>query len=153
MNNREMIEFVLFHEKDIRRAIFERREDGCLPKTGGGGSGHCRISDPTAQGAIRCILEVPAIVVEYGAATYGRRNSVTLRHPERWIKMVHYTKDYFAGTVSGAVLKMRYSECLTREEIMSKIRLRKSQYHAMVADIIRFAEGAATGLGLISSKR
>lgn len=153
MNNRELIEFVLYHEKEIKRAIYERREDGCLPKTGGGSSGHCRVSDPTAQGAIRNVLAVPAVVIEYGAATYGRRNSVTLRHPERWVKMIHYTRDYFAGTASGTLLKMRYYDCLTREEIMGKIKLRKSQYHAMVADIIRFAEGAATGLGLIGTRR
>lgn len=36
MNNKELIEFVFYHEKEIKRAVFERREDGCLSKTGGG---------------------------------------------------------------------------------------------------------------------
>ena len=166
MTNKELIEFVFYHEKDIKQAVFEKREDGCLPKTGGSGSGHCRVSDPTAQNAIRkaghCrvsdptaqnairkALEVPAVIIEYGAKTCGRRNSITLRHPEKWLKVIQYTRDYFNGTASGALFKMRYSECLTREEIICKIKIRKSQYHAMIANVMRFAEGAATGLGLI----
>jgi hypothetical protein len=149
VNNKELIEFVFYHEKEIKQAVFEKREDGCLPKTGGGGSGHCRVSDPTAQNAIRKALEVPAVIIEYGAKTCGRRNSITLRHPEKWLKVIQYTRDYFNGTASGALFKMRYSECLTREEIICKIKIRKSQYHAMIANVMRFAEGAATGLGLI----
>lgn len=149
MNNKELIEFVFYHEKEIKQAVFERREDGCLPKTGGSGSGHCRVSDPTAQNAIRKALEVPAVIIEYGAKTCGRRNSITLRHPEKWLKVIQYTRDYFNGTASGALFKMRYSECLTREEIICKIKIRKSQYHAMIANVMRFAEGTATGLGLI----
>ena len=149
MTNKELIEFVFYDEPDIKRAVFEKREDGCLPKTGGGGSGHCFTNDRTAQEAIRRILDVPAVVIEYGAKTCGRRNSITLRHPEKWLKVIQYTRDYFNGTASGALLKMRYSECLTREEIICKIKIRKSQYHAMIANVMRFAEGAATGLGLI----
>ena len=149
MTNKALIEFVFYHEQDIKRAVFEKREDGCLPKTGGGGSGHCFTNDRTAQEAIRRILDVPAVVIEYGAKTCGRRNSITLRHPEKWLKVIQYTRDYFNGTASGALLKMRYSECLTREEIICKIKIRKSQYHAMIANVMRFAEGAATGLGLI----
>ena len=149
MTNKELIEFVFYHEQDIKRAVFEKREDGCLPKTGGGGSGHCFTNDRTAQEAIRRILDVPAVVIEYGAKTCGRRNSITLRHPEKWLKVIQYTRDYFNGTASGALLKMRHSECLTREEIICKIKIRKSQYHAMIANVMRFAEGAATGLGLI----
>ena len=149
MTNKELIEFVFYHEQDIKRAVFEKREDGCLPKTGGGGSGHCFTNDRTAQEAIRRILDVPVVVIEYGAKTCGRRNSITLRHPEKWLKVIQYTRDYFNGTASGALLKMRYSECLTREEIICKIKIRKSQYHAMIANVMRFAEGAATGLGLI----
>ena len=143
MTNKELIEFVFYHEQDIKRAVFEKREDGCLPKTGGGGSGHCFTNDRTAQEAIRRILDVPAVVIEYGAKTCGRRNSITLRHPEKWLKVIQYTRDYFNGTASGALLKM------TREEIICKIKIRKSQYHAMIANVMRFAEGAATGLGLI----
>ena len=152
MNNKDLIEFVFYHENDIKRAVFEKREDGCLPKTGGGNSGHCRVSDRTAQEAIRRVLDVPAVIIEYGAKTCGRRNSITLRHPEKWLKVVQYVREYFNGTASGALFKMRYSDCLTREEIMDKSRLRKSQYHAMLAGVIRFAEGCAVGMNLLVPK-
>ena len=107
MNNKELIEFVFYHEKEIKQAVFERREDGCLPKTGGGGSGHCRVSDPTAQNAIRKALEIPAVIIEYGAKTCGRSNSRTLRHPEKLLKVVQYKREYFHGTDHGAWFTMR----------------------------------------------
>ena len=152
MNNKELIEFVFYHEKDIKQAVFERREDGCLPKTGGGGSGHCFTNDRTAQEAIRRILDVPAVVIEYGAKTCGRRNSITLRHPEKWLKVIQYTRDYFNGTASGALFKMRYAECLTRQEICENLKINKPRYFAMLGSVIKFAEGAAVGLGLLNIK-
>ena len=150
MNNKELIEFVFYHEKEIKQAVFEKREDGCLPKTGGSGSGHCRVSDPTAQNAIRKALEVPAVMIEYGAKTCGRRNSITLRHPEKWLKVVQYTREYFNGTASGALFKMRYAECLTRQEICENLKINKPRYFTMLGGVIKFAEGAAMGLGLLN---
>ena len=152
MNNKELIEFVFYHEKDIKQAVFERREDGCLPKTGGGGSGHCFTNDRTAQEAIRRILDVPAVVIEYGAKTCGRRNSITLRHPEKWLKVIQYTRDYFNGTASGALFKMRYAECLTRQEICENLKINKPRYFEMLSNICKFAEGVAMGLGVIAPR-
>lgn len=152
MTNKELIEFVFYHEKDIKQAVFEKREDGCLPKTGGSGSGHCRVSDPTAQNAIRKALEVPAVVIEYGAKTCGRRSSITLRHPEKWLTMIAFTREYFTNTISGKIYKMRYTECLTRDEICSNLRISTKQYHVMVSNIIKFAEGVAFASGLIIRK-
>lgn len=152
MNNKELIEFVFYHENDIKRAVFEKREDGCLPKTGGGSSGHCRVSDRTAQEAIRRVLDVPAVIIEYGAKTCGRRNSITLRHPEKWLKVVQYTREYFTGTASGALFKMRYSDCLTRQEACEKLKISVKQYHVMTSNIIKFAEGAAFTSGLLTRK-
>lgn len=152
MNNKELIEFVFYHEKEIKQAVFEKREDGCLPKTGGGGSGHCFTNDRTAQEAIRRILDVPAVVIEHGPKTCGRRNSITLRHPEKWLKVVLYTREYFNGTASGALFKMRYAECLTRQEICENLKINKPRYFAMLGSVIKFAEGAAVGLGLLNIK-
>lgn len=150
MTNKELIEFVFYHEKEIKQAVFEKREDGCLPKTGGSGSGHCFTNDRTAQEAIRRILDVPAVVIEYGAKTCGRRNSITLRHPEKWLSVVHFTREYFNGTASGALFKMRYAECLTRQEICENLKINKPRYFAMLGSVIKFAEGAAVGLGLLN---
>lgn len=152
MTNKELIEFVFYHEQDIKRAVFEKREDGCLPKTGGGGSGHCFTNDRTAQEAIRRILDVPAVVIEHGAKTCGRRNSITLRHPEKWLRVIAVTRGYFGNRTAGKVYALRYCDCRTREEILEELSIRKSQYHAMVAGIIKFAEGVAVCEGLIHSR-
>lgn len=151
MTNKELIEFVFYHEQDIKRAVFEKREDGCLPKTGGG-NGHCFTNDRTAQEAIRRILDVPAVVIEYGAKTCGRRNSITLRHPEKWLRVIAVTRGYFGNRTAGKVYALRYCNCRTREEILEELSIRKSQYHAMVAGIIKFAEGVAVCEGLIHSR-
>lgn len=153
MNNKELIEFVFYHEKEIKQAVFERREDGCLPKTGGGGSGHCRVSDPTAQNAIRKALEVPAVIIEYGAKTCGRRNSITLRHPEKWLKLAAEVRNYFNGTNSGLLLKMRYMDNLTRQEICKELNISTNYYNAMRCNVIKFAEGYALGIGLLNPRR
>ena len=152
MTNKELIEFVFYHEQDIKRAVFEKREDGCLPKTGGGGSGHCFTNDRTAQEAIRRILDVPAVVIEYGAKTCGRRNSITLRYPEKWLKVIAVTRGYFGNRTAGKVYALRYCNCRTREEILDELSIRKSQYHTMVAGIIKFAEGVAVCEGVIHSR-
>ena len=152
MTNKELIEFVFYHEQDIKRAVYEKREDGCLPKTGGGNSGHCRVSDTTAQSAIRRVMEIPSVMIEYGARVVGKRNTVTLRHPEKWLKLVAEVRNYFNGTNSGLLLKMRYTDNLTRQEICKELNISTNYYNAMRCNVIRFAEGYAVGIGLINTR-
>lgn len=152
MTNKELIEFVFYHEQDIKRAVFEKREDGCLPKTGGGGSGHCRVSDPTAQNAIRKALEVPAVIIEHGPKTCGRRNSITLRHPEKWLQTVSGVKQILNGRPAGTLLKLRYKDNLTAREICEAMHVNKVRYYALKAYILLAAEAYAAGLGLLNTK-
>lgn len=152
MNNKELIEFVFYHEQDIKRAVFEKREDGCLPKTGGGGSGHCCTSDKTAQQAIRNVMGVGSVVVEYGAATCGKRNSVTVRHPEKWLQTVSGVKQILNGRPAGTLLKLRYKDNLTAREICEAMHVNKVRYYALKADILLAAEAYAAGLGLLNTK-
>ena len=152
MTNKELIEFVFYHEQDIKRAVFEKREDGCLPKTGGSGSGHCRVSDPTAQNAIRKALEVPAVIIEYGAKTCGRRNSITLRHPEKWLQTVSGVKQILNGRPAGTLLRLRYKDNLTAREICEAMHVNRVRYYALKADILLAAEAYAAGLGLLNTK-
>jgi len=152
LTNKELIEFVFYHEQDIKRAVFEKREDGCLPKTGGGGSGHCRVSDPTAQNAIRKALEVPAVIIEHGPKTCGRRNSITLRHPEKWLQTVSGVKQILNGRPAGTLLKLRYKDNLTAREICEAMHVNKVRYYALKAYILLAAEAYAAGLGLLNTK-
>lgn len=153
MTNKELIEFVFYHEQDIKRAVYEKREDGCLPKTGGGNSGHCRVSDTTAQSAIRRVMEIPSVLIEYGASVVGKRNTVALRHPEKWLKLAAEVRNYFNGTNSGLLLKMRYTDNLTRQEICKELNISVNYYNAMRYNIIRFAEGYACGIGLLNTRK
>ena len=152
MNNKDLIEFVFYHEKEIKQAVFEKREDGCLPKTGGGGSGHCFTNDRTAQEAIRRILDVPAVVIEYGAKTCGRRNSITLWHPEKWLQTVSGVKQILNGRPAGTLLKLRYKDNLTAREICEAMHVNKVRYYAIKADILLAAEAYAAALGLLNTK-
>ena len=153
MTNKELIEFVFYHEQDIKRAVYEKREDGCLPKTGGGNSGHCRVSDTTAQSAIRRVMEIPSVLIEYGASVVGKRNTVALRHPEKWLKLAAEVRNYFNGTNSGLLLKMRYTDNLTRQEICKELNISTNYYNAMRYNVIRFAEGYACGIGLLNTRK
>ena len=152
MNNKELIEFVLYHEKDIKRAVFEKREDGCLPKTGGGGSGHCRVSDITAQKAIQNVLDVSAVVIECGASVAGKRNTLTLRHPEKWLKAVSGVRQILTGRAAGALLKLRYADNLTQREVCEAMHINKARYFTLKADVLLAAEAYATGLGLLNTR-
>ena len=152
MNNKDLIEFVFYHEQDIKRAVFEKREDGCLPKTGGSGSGHCCTSDKTAQQAIRNVMGVGSVVVEYGAATCGKRNSITVRHPEKWLQTVSGVKQILNGRPAGTLLKLRYKDNLTAREICEAMHVNKVRYYALKADILLAAEAYAAGLGLLNTK-
>ena len=153
MTNKELIEFVFYHENDIKRAVYEKREDGCLPKTGGGNSGHCRVSDTTAQSAIRRVMEIPSVLIEYGASVVGKRNTVALRHPEKWLKLAAEVRNYFNGTNNGLLLKMRYTDNLTRQEICKELNISVNYYNAMRYNVIRFAEGYACGIGLLNTRK
>lgn len=152
MNNKELIEFVLYHEKDIKRAVFEKREDGCTPKTGGGGSGHCRVSDITAQKAIQNILDVPAVVIEYGASVAGKRNTLTLRNPEKWLKVISGVRQILTGRAAGTLLKLRYTDNKTQSEVCSAMHINKARYFTLKADVLLAAEAYATGLGLLNTR-
>lgn len=153
INNRNLIEFVLYHEEDIKKAVYERRFDSCIGKTGGCGSGHCIMSDPTAQTAIKHVAEIRSVLIEYGAATCGKRNTVTVRNPEKWLRLISYTRTYYQNRTGGRLFEMRYTKNMNRSEIMEALQLSASQYHALLNDVLRFTEGVAIGIGIFGNYR
>lgn len=149
MVDKELVEFCFYQEDAIRRAIFEKRNDGCIQKTGGNGTGHSRVSDPTAQKALQHIEALGTVVVEYGAAIGGRRSTRMLRNPEKWLKVIDYTKKYYEGRLQGDLYRLKYKESVGRSEVCRRLGISMSYYKAMLSDIIRFGEGVAAGLGLL----
>ena len=123
-----------------------------MPKTGGGGSGHCCTSDKTAQQAIRRVMGVGSVVVEYGAATCGKRNSITIRHPEKWLQTACGVRQILTGRPAGMLMKLRYTDNMTAREICDAMHINKPRYYALKADVLLAAEAYATGLGLLNMR-
>lgn len=150
MIDKKDVEFVFFHEQQLREGIAEKRlEVG--GRTGGSGSGHCSISDPTAISAIRNADELACIYVEYGPDTGCGRNRMKVKTPERWLKVIAWTKEYYREphrTEQGKLLDMHFRQCLSREEACEKLNIGYGKYHAMLNDMLAFAAGMAVGLGI-----
>lgn len=144
-NVRRIIEFCFRHEPAIIKAVEEKRLDARIVA---GGGGHSRISDPTAQKAIANLSDVARVDVEYGAFVNGRRNTMTIRRPLQWLKVAHWVKDYYAGRQQGELIRLKYHESRSREDIVDVMHISQATYYVMLADIFAFAAGLAVGLGL-----
>ena len=103
----DTIEFCLTHEDEIRLALEELRDGANRGGvTGGNGTGHMRVSDPTAIQALRRVAEINWIDVPYGpyygqAPIYNEKtgayepdrrwqNTYRLRYPEKWLRVVAF---------------------------------------------------------------
>lgn len=148
MKNHKLIRFILNHEKEIREAIKDKRNAAGNRPTGGG-NGHSRVSDPTANKAIANVTPIPAVTISYGARTFSERESITIRKPEEWLVIIEYADDVFRGTIYGALLQMKYRENRTREKICQAMNVGKTQYHAIDMNIMFFIEGCAIGKGIL----
>lgn len=152
-NTEELIEFVLGHEAEIRAAVVSVRCDpGGCGHTGGDGSGHSRVSDPTAQLGIRAVMAVPCVYIEYGSRIAGYRMVERVRNPEKWLCVIDdvrcYCKDrrgysdFFVGRYVNGDAGWR--------EYCRVHRVSKAVYYAIKRDIVHFAELCAVGYGLIN---
>lgn len=149
MINKRDVDFVFSHEQAIREAVQEKRS----VKGGhtGGSGGHCYISDPTAITAIRNIEEVSCVYIEYGPNTGTGRERKRLRYPERWLKVINWTREYYYESCrveQGRLLDMHYRQNISREEACEQLHIGYGKYHTMLNDVLAFAVGLATGLGI-----
>jgi len=151
MDIKELIEFCFKYEANIRRAIYEKRNDSCAPHTGGS-AGHCRISDITANAAIKNAMPLASVIVEYGMFFNGKRETLTLRKPEGWLKVVEWTKQQYKEGLKGEILKARYVACESRKETVERLNISPQLYSVLLTDIMTFAKGVAVGLGLLPPK-
>ena len=150
MVDKALTEFVLAHEQDIRRAVVEKRAKA-NSRTGGGSSSHCYISDPTAAEAIRNVTEVIQISVEYGPRGLYGREKKKIKYPERWLKVIAWTKEYYNGQgreEQAKIYAARFTHKQDRETICQDMNMKHGRYHAAVNDILAFATGVAIGLGI-----
>lgn len=147
MNTHETIEFVLTYHKDIEQAIYEKRLDPNVPKTGGS-NGHSRVSDPTCQKALQNMAEVEAVEVFYGC-----KMSCRLTKPERWLEVARTTRLWFSDKLQGKLMDRKFKDVPERrKDICMELGIGTSLYSVMLNDIFCLASGIALGKGLIHAK-
>lgn len=145
------IEFILINIEAIKKAVIESRVSGNRTgHTGGNGSGHSRVSDPTAIKAIRNISEVPVITISYGPYIAGCRECKTIKHPELWIKVaesvIHY---YLKNARMHDFFHRRYQLKEDWEKTCKELNMGRGAYYAMKADVLHMAELYAVHYGLL----
>lgn len=151
MTNRDFVKFIFENENKIRYAVYEKRNDNCVPKTGGN-NGHSRISDPTAQKAMQRVMPIFCVSIEYGVACNGKRDFVKIYHPESWLKVIAETYRYYDKKKQGELLYSKYRLNESRLETCKKLGVKKSWYTVMLNDCIRHAETLADGKGIFLKK-
>lgn len=150
MTNDEIIEFVLFHVKDIERAIYEKKLDPCIPSSVGG---HSKISDITATKAMQNISEVPCVVVEYGAKFAGHGETQVIKRPEQWLRAVKYLDEIYTGKPTEEFIRRRYRNGEEVNETCTNMGISRTVYYAYKMDVIRAMELYGVGNGLLAWKR
>ncbi|WP_270420877.1 hypothetical protein [Acidaminococcus massiliensis] len=119
--------------------------------TGGLGSGHCRVSDPTAIKAIRLLSPVAAVDVPFGPFIAGAREMVHLRHPEKWLAVVSAVEQRFlTGTGKAAdFYKSRYQDRDLWKRTCTDMHITHGIYYAMRKEVIYYAALFAVKMGLV----
>ena len=101
----ETIEFVLWYEREIYIALADKGEGNRQGgTTGGNGSGHMKVSDPTAVQALRNLQEINVLDVPYGAAIgLNKRWQETyrLRNPLKWLQVGKALKQHYLSDTNS----------------------------------------------------
>jgi len=124
----DLIEQIFWEREKIWMAVYERKQgNGVCTFTGGEGSGHCLVPDPTAAQAIRNAIELETVKLENG------------RHilwPERWLRVFDAVKSFCEDDpVDKEIFARRYqrkdrSVPVTIEQSVYSRHLLKIRNHA-----------------------
>jgi len=153
----ETIEFCLWYEKDIRLAIQDARESARRGGvTGGNGSGHMRVSDPTAVQALRAVQKINVLDIPYGMP-YGInkrwQETYRLRNPLRWLLVVGFLKKRYISDTKNPLhdfFERRYVKREDWQKTCKDLGITRSRYFIMKAEVIRAGEVYAAGCGAAS---
>ena len=137
------MEFILYHVQDIKKAIYEKKLDPCIP------IGHgTQISDLTAAKALTNIADV-TVLVEYGGSINGKRDTKVIKRPELWLKGIQYIDEIYKGKPAESFIKRRYAENESWQDTCNGMGISRGVYFAYKADVIRALELYAVGVGLL----
>lgn len=141
--NSKLIERRFFQEDKIRRAVFEARHDSGGGKTGGGGSGHAFVSDPTASAAMREVSPLRAIEIET-----GKNETETIKWPEKWLAVIEATYRHYSGGVVEQLLKRRYAG-ENHVQTCMELCISQNVYYCMLREAGQFTLACACQVGLV----
>lgn len=151
MINTSLIDFVLEHREELRKAIDEEKQNKDTQKVGGNGNGHCHISDPTAQKAIRLVDPIGTVVVYYGPCVNGVRASRVVPDSERWLSIANATWNYFKHDRLYKFMQLKYIEHMDIKEIRKEFKIGRRRFFYMQRSIRKYAYDSAKGMHLRSA--
>lgn len=155
MSVRSFTEFCFNYEKEIGLAVIEKRlklMPAALPKTGGRAGGHAYINDTAASAALRNAEGVAKVEIELPGRAGGAPSVLTVVKPEEWLKVVRFTRDYYGASTQGNLIRLRYTEKESVDDVCKKLFVSRKQYFIMRTEVLSFAAGVARGLGLIARR-
>jgi hypothetical protein len=139
----KLIERRFYQHDKIRQAVFEARNDSGAGKTGGNGSGHAFVSDPTANVAIRKVSPLHAVTIEIG------KNEVeTIKWPEKWLAVIEATYRRYEGGSVESLLKRRY-DGETHAQTCMELCISQNVYYCILREVSQFALACACQVGLV----
>jgi len=148
----DTIEFCLTYRAQIEAAVLEAKMGaGGAGHTGGMGSGHCRVSDPTAIKAIRLLSPVTAVDVPFGPFIAGARERQHLRHPEKWLAVASAVEQRFlTGSDKAAdFYRSRYRDRDLWKRTCTELHITHGVYYSLRKEVIQYAALYAVKYGLV----
>lgn len=153
--DKSYIDFILKYRDNIKLAIEEKKADMNTRKVGGDGTGHCKISDPTAETAMRNISPIGTVEVFYGPRINGIRDSRLVYDSERWLRVSNETWKFYKRNKNQKYHRMMeivYIDGLKGRELekafWKEFHLGRRRCYYMLMSIRIHAYKLGKGLGL-----
>ena len=133
-----IVEAMFYLRDEIEQAVAEMR-NSCGGKSGGAQSGHARISDPTANTAIRAAEEIRQVTLDGGEV---------VRWPERWLRVFAETYQ-FCNDEKKKFINLRYKEKERYYRVIQILNISQATYYLFLGEVRNFGLAAACQLGLV----
>ena len=146
-----LIDFVLRYRQELTEAVNAKKENKDTQKVGGNGNGHCHISDPTAQKAIRHLDPIGTVVVYYGPSINGIRASRTVPDSERWLSIANATWARFQHDRLYKFMQLKYIENMDIKGIRKEFKIGRRRFFYMQRSVRKYAYDSAKEMHLRSA--
>ena len=130
----KIIDFVFYHERQIRQAMMEARED--VPRAEKNGSG---ISDPTATQAIKNATPLRFVNI----------NGTRVERPECWVQVIDSTKLWFSQDNEKRIVLHDMYENVDYRQTCAALSISPSTLHYFRQEIRTYAALCAANLNLL----